>query len=117
VIWTFCPDWPGTVIFPISASLVTWDDGHMPLQPVTGWGWVFQTISLAWSQTMILSISVSQVARITGYTWFWKRQIKRKIFLIKEISKTKKFNFHVHTTQPSWCGEALSQSHNILRCV
>jgi hypothetical protein len=51
---------------PVHASLPSWDDRHVPPGPVIGWDGGLTNFSLGWSQTAILPISVSQVARITG---------------------------------------------------
>jgi hypothetical protein len=49
------------------SQLFVWDDRCVsPLCPVIGWDWVLKTICSGWPQTVILPISASQVARITG---------------------------------------------------
>jgi hypothetical protein len=35
----FCLGWPGTAIFPTSASCVAWDGRYLPLRSANGWDW------------------------------------------------------------------------------
>jgi hypothetical protein len=54
--------WPETIILPISAYLIAWDDRGMPLSPIIGWVIGCQ----GWPCTMILLIPSSRVAKTIG---------------------------------------------------
>jgi hypothetical protein len=56
----FCQDLPGAMILLISASHIAWDYSHIPPHRAIDWYGVW-----SWHQTVILSISASQVGRIT----------------------------------------------------
>jgi hypothetical protein len=47
-----------------------YDDRYVPLCPTTGWDRVLRTFCLGWSQTTGLSISIFQVAKIIGMSYW-----------------------------------------------
>jgi hypothetical protein len=59
VSWTFDLGWHGTVVPPISASHVAWDDRHMLLHPDIGSDGVWWTFCSGWLWTTILPTSDS----------------------------------------------------------
>jgi hypothetical protein len=58
--------WLGTLILPISASWLAWDDRCTPLRPAIGWDGFQVLFALACLQLQCLLILASLVARITG---------------------------------------------------
>jgi hypothetical protein len=50
----------------IWVSLCSWDDRQIPPQPAIEWGGVLWAFCSSWPWIMILQISASQVARVTG---------------------------------------------------
>jgi hypothetical protein len=62
----FCLGWPGTTVFPISASPVVWGDRHTTLHPAVSWDGASWSVCLDWPLKHSPPVSASQFARIAG---------------------------------------------------
>jgi hypothetical protein len=59
----------GTMVLLFSVSCCSWDDRYMPHWPAVGWSGVSRIFCWYWPWTVILLLSASQVARITGVSY------------------------------------------------
>jgi hypothetical protein len=64
-LWNWSGVWTQALLLQ-SGHFITWSSPSVHLSLFTFWRCDFETICLGWPQTMILPISASQVARITG---------------------------------------------------
>jgi hypothetical protein len=63
----FLPRLPGSLIFLISVSQVSWNDRCLSLHPIIGWNGVLWTFYLGWTWIAIFLVSAFQVAKITRF--------------------------------------------------